>query len=514
LAKLTFLCLNQALFFYQCTCLVDGKELRNLFHSIKIKIEKQTMHTHTTQKEENKSPLLAHVSSQKSGGELGVSFNDNRLESVAQYQLQEMAHNSPSVQQTAQLQTMANSYTMQQLALVQKKENNTGLPDQLKSGIENLSGYSMDDVKVHYNSPKPAQLQAHAYAQGTNIHIASGQEKHLPHEAWHVVQQKQGRVKPTMQMKGKVNVNDDAGLEKEADVMGNKAVTQFVGLKPLKKTIDTNSNNQLVQKKVIVSGNDDEQNQRINKALSILKANSYGKVVFDVLDKLDKEIKIVHNDKPNGTESEVRVDTSKEGSLDQTILHEMIHTMHYNLTKMFPLEGIYKDMIQVWGAMTKTKIPNMNLQENDEHGFSLAGYFGMQEEELVTQEWEQKYSKEENQKDDKRSLRERAHYLNDGMNKPGAHTGKLSKSSQEFMEKIYGEKPEEIGRLNSYDDFISLLQEWITWLSTYVTDEFIPEEPKRLRIDLPKRTEEIKALIKEVIKDCNTMKSIQANVGN
>lgn len=107
---------------------------------------------------------------------------------------------------------------------IQKQENNTGLPDNLKSGIEHLSGYSMDDVKVHYNSPKPATLQAHAYAQGTNIHLASGQEKHLPHEAWHVVQQKQGRVKPTMQMKGKVNINDDAALEKEADVMGTKAL--------------------------------------------------------------------------------------------------------------------------------------------------------------------------------------------------------------------------------------------------------------------------------------------------
>ena len=106
---------------------------------------------------------------------------------------------------------------------IQKKENNTGLPDNLKTGIENLSGYSMDDVKVHYNSDKPAQLQAHAYAQGTDIHLASGQEKHLPHEAWHVVQQKQGRVKPTLQMKGAVNINDDAGLEKEADVMGDKA---------------------------------------------------------------------------------------------------------------------------------------------------------------------------------------------------------------------------------------------------------------------------------------------------
>jgi hypothetical protein len=86
----------------------------------------------------------------------------------------------------------------------------------------------MDDVKVHYNSDKPAQLYAHAYAQGTDIHLASGQEKHLPHEAWHVVQQKQGRVQPTLQMQNGLHINDDTGLEQEADVMGAKAL-QFRG---------------------------------------------------------------------------------------------------------------------------------------------------------------------------------------------------------------------------------------------------------------------------------------------
>ncbi len=114
--------------------------------------------------------------------------------------------------------------TEQQPVQREEKPNRTGLPDNLKTGIENLSGYSMDDVKVHYNSHKPAQLHALAYAQGTDIHVASGQEKHLPHEAWHVVQQKQGRVQPTMQMQG-VNVNDNDGLEKEADVMGSYAFT-------------------------------------------------------------------------------------------------------------------------------------------------------------------------------------------------------------------------------------------------------------------------------------------------
>ncbi|MGY8938739.1 MAG: eCIS core domain-containing protein [Flavobacteriales bacterium] len=91
----------------------------------------------------------------------------------------------------------------------------------------------MSDVKVHYNSPKPAQLQAHAYAQGNQIHLASGQEKHLPHEAWHVVQQKQGRVAPTTQLKGKVNINDNAGLEKEADVMGAKALQLRTSSNPM-----------------------------------------------------------------------------------------------------------------------------------------------------------------------------------------------------------------------------------------------------------------------------------------
>ena len=116
-------------------------------------------------------------------------------------------------------------------APIQKKENDTGLPDNLKTGMENLSGLSLDDVKVHRNSDKPAGLQAHAYAQGTDIHLGPGQEKHLPHEAWHVVQQKQGRVRPTMQMSGGVNVNDDKGLEKEADVMGARAGSMTPQLK-------------------------------------------------------------------------------------------------------------------------------------------------------------------------------------------------------------------------------------------------------------------------------------------
>lgn len=105
---------------------------------------------------------------------------------------------------------------------LQKKPNHTGLPDNLKAGVESLSGYSLDNVKVHYNSSQPATVQALAYTQGTDIHVAPGQEQHLPHEAWHVAQQMAGRVEPTTEIGG-MPVNDNAGLEHEADVMGAKA---------------------------------------------------------------------------------------------------------------------------------------------------------------------------------------------------------------------------------------------------------------------------------------------------
>ena len=153
--------------------------------------------------------------------------------------LQTFADDSPAAQRLGTFQQMADTRgpiqrtedeDLRQDKPIQRVEgaarpNNTGMPDSLKSGVETLSGVSMDHVKVHYNSDKPAAVQAHAYAQGSQIHLGPGQERHLPHEAWHVVQQAQGRVKPTMQLKG-IGVNDDAALEKEADVMGAKALTQ------------------------------------------------------------------------------------------------------------------------------------------------------------------------------------------------------------------------------------------------------------------------------------------------
>lgn len=194
---------------------------------------------------QTKAPAEQQKSQPQTQLKVQGGLSDERESTAELAQLQSMMHSSPAhnhMRTMAQLmakhastQLTAAQFAATQLAatqsstaqlIEQEKPNNTGLPDQLKSGIENLSGMSMDHVKVHYNSSQPAQLNAHAYAQGSDIHIAPGQEQHLPHEAWHVVQQAQGRVKPTMQMKADVQINDDIGLENEADVMGARALNQ------------------------------------------------------------------------------------------------------------------------------------------------------------------------------------------------------------------------------------------------------------------------------------------------
>ncbi|MCX5954659.1 MAG: DUF4157 domain-containing protein [Cyanobacteria bacterium] len=239
------------------------------------------MNTHADKASGNKSQAITNsLPRLQSKGIPTFQFTDNRPEAAAQSKLQELANNSQQVsqlktllqlannsaqaKQAAQLQSLANakapSPIQQKIAnritqLVQvpqeegviqgkfetvqlqqnetdnkPRENKTGLPDNLKASIESLSGLSLDHVKVHFNSAQPAQLNALAYAQGSDIHLAPGQEQHLPHEAWHIVQQAQGRVQPTMQMQDGVPLNDDAGLEREADVMGAKALAPVAQL--------------------------------------------------------------------------------------------------------------------------------------------------------------------------------------------------------------------------------------------------------------------------------------------
>ena len=136
---------------------------------------------------------------------------------------------TPVTHMLARENAPANAQSQHRLANIpahapsQATRANGNLPAPLRSRMEQLSGIALDDVQVKYNSAHPGKLSADAYAQGNTIHVAPGQQRHLPHELWHVVQQRQGRVRPTTRV-GAFHVNDNPALEREADVMGAKAL--------------------------------------------------------------------------------------------------------------------------------------------------------------------------------------------------------------------------------------------------------------------------------------------------
>lgn len=94
--------------------------------------------------------------------------------------------------------------------------------DKLKDNVGRIMGVDLSGTEIINNSSKPAQLNAHAFAQGKQVHMAPGQGRHLGHELAHVGQQLQGRVSPTAQFAGQA-INDDPKLEHEADVIGAMA---------------------------------------------------------------------------------------------------------------------------------------------------------------------------------------------------------------------------------------------------------------------------------------------------
>lgn len=99
----------------------------------------------------------------------------------------------------------------------------TGIPKAVQAKFETASGLSFEDVRVHYNSSRPAQLGAYAYTRGSQVYIGPGQERYLEHELGHVVQQKRGLVKPDGYING-LPVNRDPKLERAADAGANQPV--------------------------------------------------------------------------------------------------------------------------------------------------------------------------------------------------------------------------------------------------------------------------------------------------
>ncbi len=253
----------------------------------------------------NIASLNASYTSFEPKSDLHLSERDSKSTT-----LQKMADDSPYSQRFAHLTSMANN-SIQKQPVSQLSKDSHSLPDNVKQGVESLSGISMDDVKVHYNSDKPAQLNAYAYAQGTDIHIASGQEKHLPHEAWHVVQQKQGRVQPTTMMKAKVLINDDQGLEKEADIMGAKALQ----MKPF--SLSDYKTEKSVQRKEIIQKEHDfayPEKEKPEKTVGELISNFAGKAPTST------ENVVPQNGNPISSQPEKEVPTKKIKDITNKII--------------------------------------------------------------------------------------------------------------------------------------------------------------------------------------------------
>ena len=137
--------------------------------------------------------------------------------------LQSTASGAPAqrVEETAQTQSLSTS------AQSTPRSSGAALPDRLQANIEAMSGHSLTGVRVFRQSSEPAQLKAHAFTRGTDIHLAPGQDQHLAHEAWHVVQQLDGRVQADSSVAG-VAINTSPALENEADKMGQRALSGSV----------------------------------------------------------------------------------------------------------------------------------------------------------------------------------------------------------------------------------------------------------------------------------------------
>jgi outer membrane protein OmpA-like peptidoglycan-associated protein len=103
------------------------------------------------------------------------------------------------------------------------------LPPDFRAEMESILGIDLAAVRVHEGGQATA-AGALAFTRGTDIHFAPGQydpdsergRDLLGHELAHVAQQARGAVAATMQVGG-MPVNDDPGLESEADRIGQVA---------------------------------------------------------------------------------------------------------------------------------------------------------------------------------------------------------------------------------------------------------------------------------------------------
>jgi len=128
------------------------------------------------------------------------------------------------------------------------KQNNS-LPTKLQSNMESSLGHDFSNVGIHTNSQEAVQMNARAFTQSEQVHFAPGEfnpssiegQNLIGHEFTHIAQQRAGVVKPTKILQKGVAINDNKGLESEADNFGRKAargeaVSKYRGAKASSST--------------------------------------------------------------------------------------------------------------------------------------------------------------------------------------------------------------------------------------------------------------------------------------
>lgn len=131
--------------------------------------------------------------------------------------------------------TIGNQSSIQLLGLESSPTQRTQDSEQnIIKKMENHFNSDFSNIKIHENSTTASNINALAYTQGNDIHFAPGEfnpsttkGKHLlSHELTHVVQQRNGRVKPTREING-MPINDNLSLEREADTNANKIIQGY-----------------------------------------------------------------------------------------------------------------------------------------------------------------------------------------------------------------------------------------------------------------------------------------------
>lgn len=200
-------------------------------------------------------PSLGIQAAQKKAGPFNANLEEEEKDGQDEAPAQRMVKDEDETKQLKENGTGGSSKNASPLI-----SSGNSLPEDVQAKMENSFGTSFADVNIHQNDNSATDMGALAYTQGNDVHFAPGQynpgsqagQELIGHELTHVVQQRQGNVKSTMKQGG-VNINDDSGLEHDADVAGKQAAKGVVQNKNANTNNNISNGNDVAQRVIDLS---------------------------------------------------------------------------------------------------------------------------------------------------------------------------------------------------------------------------------------------------------------------